>query len=194
MGGTTCAASPTRATRLRAATLRHETRQREDAARPDLADGPEQTLESRFEPRAKSGVVECCEPRAIAGRSTQTRLEDVAGRRDDGQWTGGAMELRRYAVVRPLMHERAGERALLVGPLARSDARGGPAKGLAAVGADDKACAQARAIRETQLGRRGSDVETVERTDSRTVIASLSAAWRRNACVRTTLGMLHPKA
>ena len=107
---------------------RHETRQREDAARPDLADGPEQTLEARLEPRAKSGVVERCEASRDCGTIDPNEARGVAGRRDDGQRAGGAMELRRYAVVRPLMHERAGERALLVGPLAGFDARGGPAQ------------------------------------------------------------------
>ena len=140
---------------------RHETREREDAARPDLADGPEQTLEARLERRAKSGVVERCEASRDCGTVDPHEARGVAGRRDDGQRTGGAVELRRDAVVRPLMRERAGERALLVAPLARFDARGGPAERLAAVGADDKARVQTRAIRETQLGRRRADVERV---------------------------------
>ena len=169
--------------------LRHETGKRKHAARPDLSDGPEQTLQSRFKRAAERRIAECREPLRDRGRSTQTRLEDLPG---EGTTVSGPAG-RWNSVEIPSVNADAqtcSSRALLVSPLARPDAGGGPAKGLPAVAPITR-----RALgwcRRRDEGRRGWP-DSTSKDVSLKVMATLAAAWRRSACVRTTSGIPIPE-
>ena len=82
--------------------------------------------------------------------------------------SGGTVELGRDAVVRALVREGAGHRALLVGPCAHGDFGCPAAQRLAAVGADDQPRRDCAAITELQLDAVGRDDDLIHaRIDQR---------------------------
>ena len=153
IGGMTCTASPTSATRLRPADFAppcpRAERRRADRCRRRRRAGPAGAPRARARNAVSSSAASSL---ASSGRSTQTRLDVRPG---DGTTVNGPrwpMEFGRDAAVRALVREGAGDGALLVGPSLDRDLRCLPAEGLAAVGADDQLGGQRAAVGEANLG------------------------------------------
>ena len=95
----------------------------------------------------------------MAGRSTQTRLEERPGEGTTVSGPPGRWNSVETPVVGALVREGAGDRALVIAPGARRDAGRGAAQRVAAVGADDEAGGDARAVGEPDVGLGGADLD-----------------------------------
>ncbi len=138
---------------------RRETGQWKELARADLAERAQQPLEARLESAAEGCLVHVGEAPGDRGPLDPHEARAETRRGHHGERSSRPVEFRRDAVVRTLMRERAGERALLVAPCPRRNAGCGPACGVAAVGTDDEARCDCVSARKAHVDLVGSDEE-----------------------------------
>ena len=137
---------------IAAGRLRRHAREREDAARADVADGAEHALQALLERLPERRLFQCGKLLGNLGTFDPDEARCAPRRRHHREGPRRPMELGRDAAMRPLVRESAGHGALLVGPSLDGDLRCLSAEGLAAVGADDELGGQCAAVGEANFG------------------------------------------